>query len=162
MGCSVGRAWSPVPKRRLFHRGWRWKEYETRESADASAVEAGTRVGGRECIRPASCALPYATFRRRVAQVFGREVPAEISARQVLLSFGPSGLRFGALSRFQPHPQFGRLFPVADQAKSADVGEVALAAAFDDGNDVVGIPQRFSIDASETPARKQLVAVCSS
>ena len=73
--------------------------------------------------------------------------------------FWPSGLNFGALSRFQPHPQFGRLFPVADQAKSADVGEVALAAAFDDGNDVVGIPQRFSIDPSETPARKQLLPV---
>ena len=37
--------------------------------------------------------------------------------------------------------QIGRRFPVAGQAEGAEVVEIALAAAFGDWKDVIGVPQ---------------------
>lgn len=41
------------------------------------------------------------------------------------------------------------------KAEGANVGEVALAAAFDDGDDVVGVPERFARAGAETPVREE-------
>ncbi len=43
--------------------------------------------------------------------------------------------------RPEPLPKPGRRLAMAKEAESAEIVEVALAAAFRDGEDVVGIPQ---------------------
>jgi hypothetical protein len=47
---------------------------------------------------------------------------------------------------------------VAAQAERAQVREVALAAAFDDGDDVVGLPERAAGRAGEVPVVEQALA----
>jgi hypothetical protein len=48
--------------------------------------------------------------------------------------------------------------PVATQAEGAQVREVALAAAFDDGHDVVGLPEGAAGVAGEVPVIEQALA----
>ncbi len=47
---------------------------------------------------------------------------------------------------------------MAAQAEGAQVGEVALAAAFDDGDDVVGLPEGAAGVAREIPVVEQALA----
>ena len=42
---------------------------------------------------------------------------------------------------------------MTNQAQRPDVTKIALAAAFDDSNNVIGIPQAASIHRLQTPAR---------
>jgi hypothetical protein len=44
---------------------------------------------------------------------------------------------------------------MAAQAEGADVGEVAFATAFDDGHDVIGVPERFARTSAEAPMREE-------
>ena len=46
-----------------------------------------------------------------------------------------------------------------DEAQGPETLEVAFASAFDDGDDVVGIPEAFSAYAFESPAGQELDAV---
>lgn len=48
---------------------------------------------------------------------------------------------------------------MTSQAEGADVVEVALASAFDYGNDVVGIPQRFARAGAKTPVHQERCAM---
>jgi hypothetical protein len=48
---------------------------------------------------------------------------------------------------------------VADQAQSTEVLQVALTTAFNHGQDVIRVPQRFPIEPFEAPAHKKPVPV---
>jgi len=48
---------------------------------------------------------------------------------------------------------------VADEAQGSEVGEIALAAAFRDRQNVIGVPQRSAIQTRETPAGEEFEAV---
>ena len=44
---------------------------------------------------------------------------------------------------------------MADQAQRPDIAEIAFAAAFDYRDDMIRVPQRFAIEAFQTPAFEQ-------
>ena len=48
--------------------------------------------------------------------------------------------------------------PMAAQAERTQIGEVALAAAFDDGDDVVGLPEGAAGVTGEVPVVEQALA----
>lgn len=48
---------------------------------------------------------------------------------------------------------------MADQAKRANIRKVALASAFNHRDNVVRIPQRFTVDSRKTPVREQFFPV---
>src|ERR1700750_3183605 len=58
------------------------------------------------------------------------------------------------------YPQLQSRATMAAQAERADILEIALTAAFNDGNDVVGIPETFARPATQSPVGKERVAVC--
>ncbi len=49
---------------------------------------------------------------------------------------------------------------MAAQAKGANILEIALASAFDDGNNVIRIPEALARPATQAPVRKQRRAIC--
>ena len=55
--------------------------------------------------------------------------------------------------------EFGRVYTMAAETERADVVEVALAAPFGDGYDVVGVPERFAGAAPEAPVVEQALAI---
>lgn len=50
---------------------------------------------------------------------------------------------------------------MADQAERADVSQIALAAALDDRDDVIRVPQTPSRESLQSPVRQQFEPVCS-
>ena len=48
---------------------------------------------------------------------------------------------------------------MADQTESSDIREIALASAFNHRDNVVRIPQRFTVDSRKTPVREQFLPV---
>ena len=49
---------------------------------------------------------------------------------------------------------------MAAQAKGADIFEIALASAFDYGNNVIRIPKALARPATQAPVRKERGAIC--
>lgn len=49
---------------------------------------------------------------------------------------------------------------MAAQAERANILEIALASAFNDRNDVIGIPEALARPATQAPVRKQRRAIC--
>jgi len=58
----------------------------------------------------------------------------------------------------QPLPQRRRCFAVAQQAECTHIREIALASAFRDRNDVIGVPKRFAAALAQFPLLEELAA----
>ncbi len=68
----------------------------------------------------------------------------------------PSRSRLGRHGAGEPRPpppvtQFRRRLAVAFQAERPHIGQIALAAAFSHGKDMVGVPQAPAAEAAQTP-----------
>ena len=51
-------------------------------------------------------------------------------------------------------------FSMTEQAEGADILEIALASSFDDGNNVIRIPEALARPATQAPVSKKRSAIC--
>ena len=58
----------------------------------------------------------------------------------------------------QPLPECPRRFPVAQEAEGPHVIQIALPAAFRDGDDMVGVPKGFSAAFGDAPFLEEFSA----